>query len=186
MKTILTIVTLSILSFLKLSAQTHEIVYGDPKYMTKVFLIVGESKSSLERYVLNDKVEDGTWKIYHDKEKKHLKTEGRVVKGRKEGTWKSYSKNGALSKEAQFKNGQLHGTEKYYNQKTGEVMMQYSYKGGQRDGYYFVTHANGQKWQDGYFIKGAPNGKWNYWDKKGKLLRTTTYSGGVFVKEEKF
>lgn len=169
---------------LTIQSQTHEISYGDKKYMGKVYLILGESKQSVERFVLNKNVPDGEWKIYRSEKKQQLKSEGAVKKGLKDGIWKDYGKNGSLSKTTEYRAGVMHGKEVYYNQKTGEPLLQYEYKNGAKDGYYFINYANGKKWQDGYFTAGTPNGTWNNWDKKGKLVRTVTYSTGKFVKEE--
>ncbi len=166
-------------------AQTHEIVYGDKLYMSKVYLILGESKQSVERFVLNKNVTDGEWKIYRTDKKEKVKSEGAVKKGVKDGTWKDYGKNGRLSKTTEYRAGVMHGKEVYYNQKNGDALLQYEYKNGAKDGYYFINYANGVKWQDGYFTAGTPNGTWRNWDKKGKLVRTVTYSTGKFVKEEK-
>ena len=170
----------SLLSF----GQMHEIVYGDSKYMSKVYLILGESKTSVERYVLNKNVPDGAWKIYRTSKKQVVREEGFVKEGLKTGKWTSYSKKGEVSKTTDYVGGIMNGKEIYFNQKTGQPLLQYEYKNGARDGRYFINYANGQKWQEGYYTSGAPNGTWRNWDKKGKLIRTTTYSNGTFVKEE--
>lgn len=167
------------------SQEEFHITYGDTAYMKKVYLIVGEDIDNyLERFIMKKGVADGYWKVYYDKGKNKLKIEGKIENGLQEGPWISYSSSGKKSKEINFRKGVLHGEEKYFNSNDGSVLIQYTYSNGSRNGYYFVTHANGKKWQDGYFLDGFPNGTWNYWDVDGKLIKIRTFSKGDLVHEK--
>ena len=42
-------------------------------------------------------------------------------------------------------------------------------------------HDNGNKWQEGSYIKGARDGKWSVWKVNGKLKEELIYDNGDFV-----
>ena len=166
-------------------AQLHEIVYGDTTFMKLTLLIVG-TNNPVEEWKLKNPVPDGKWQIWRDNSKKIMKAEGEVQNGKIDGTWIKYDKKGKKAVEINYNKGILNGEEVYFNVKNGSKLLLYTYKNGMKDGLYFICHASGLKWEEGYYREGLPTGQWRSWDKEGKLLKERTFAAGKLIHQKDY
>jgi len=169
------------------SSAQHDLIAieGDTTYMQKAEILYGENKP-LYRWMLKKSAPDGYWKIYRDKYKKMLSSEGKIKGGKRDSVWVRYDKKGRKAVEMIYLNGFLNGQEVYFNTRTNSKLMIYTYKNGIKNGPYVIYHANGVKWEEGSFRNGVPNGEWKSWNKEGKLIHTRYYQDGSLVKEQLF
>ncbi len=84
---------------------------------------------------------------------KQLRFAGELIKGKRNGLWKAYYKNGNLWSEGVFKNG------------IGE-------------GYSHVFHANGKVSTMGFYTNDAPSGVWQYFNEDGTMTHEIDYTQG--------
>lgn len=158
--------------------------------------IPGNVINSEGEYVKNLPI--GEWKFYHENGK--LKTVGSYNSdGYKNGVWKTYDKNGTLTEEETFTDGNYDATSKYYDDEGG-LTEEYVYKKGtlqeykaydgkgkkifenKKDGKdnYDVTlyHPNGNKKREGRVNKGVLEGIWNEYNVNGYLTGKAEYVQG--------
>ncbi len=131
---------------------------------------------------------------------------GGFKKGKKNGEWVSYHKNGQLQYKINYKDGKPEDgpTEWYYE--NGQVWGKFNYKDGKLNGLLERFHENGQLqrkenrkdgkldglyesyWWNGQLSKkgiykdGKPDGLWVYFYDDGSLIKTETYINGVIQK----
>ena len=80
----------------------------------------------------------------------HLRSEGTIVDGRREGRWVFYHPNGNIQCEATF-------------------------IGGKEEGSYRVYRDNGAPYYIGQYSGGQPVGQWEVYDQEGNLVEKTEY-----------
>jgi len=135
-------------------------------------------------------VNHGIYKEY-DGEGNLIKT-GEYRMGTQEGRWIQYFKagkgslfSGKLSSqfpgpfisEAEFVNGQIHGTWTITS-KTGHKVIEWQFNRGMRHGRACWWHPNGKPRQEGRFENGVPVGLMHEWDPNSNLIRSVTYLDG--------
>ncbi|MGZ5304184.1 MAG: tetratricopeptide repeat protein, partial [Bacteroidia bacterium] len=107
------------------------------------------------------------------------RSEGNVVKGEMDGSWKFYQENGALDVEEIYDDGYRQGLRKeYYN--NGKLFEETNYVNGQTDGYSKSYHKSGNLRAEGYYKSGQKEGEWVYYHENGK-----TSAREYFINNEK-
>ncbi|MDQ3190029.1 MAG: hypothetical protein M3Q58_00385 [Bacteroidota bacterium] len=79
-----------------------------------------------------------------------IRTQGNLLKEKKEGKWVSFYEDGMPWSETWYINGQKHGST-------------------------VTWHSNGKKFYEGHFEKGKESGKWTYWDEQGIVVKEVEY-----------
>tara|TARA_Y100001934_G_C12157709_1_gene680439 strand:- start:436 stop:981 length:546 start_codon:yes stop_codon:yes gene_type:complete len=96
--------------------------------------------------------------------------------GKKWGTWQSYSRNGVLIMEMNYKNNQLNGEFVRYNGSTGKMLEKGAYLNDLKNGSFTKWYSNGVKRVEGAYRKGLKNGIWSYYFKNSPgVIRLTGY-----------
>ena len=109
------------------------------------------------------------FKLEHNK-KKFL---GKLVNGKKHGTWKEvYSDMRTLVEN--YKNGNLDGAVSLFYT-NGQKEWRYNYSNGILNGSYSRWYSNGIKATNGYFENGEPVGLWAWWNKNGVITKKQDY-----------
>ena len=98
---------------------------------------------------------------------------GLVKKGKRDGKWKMYFKNGEILKE-NYNNGLLDGSISltYSN---GQKKWRISYLKGIKNGLSTFWYENGKKWREGNYSKGDSVGEWVFWDETGMMIDKKQY-----------
>ena len=98
---------------------------------------------------------------------------GLVKKGKRDGVWKMYFKNGEILKE-NYNNGFLDGSISltYSN---GQRKWRISYLNGIKNGLSTFWYENGKKWKEGNYSKGDSVGEWVFWDETGMMIDKKQY-----------
>ena len=98
---------------------------------------------------------------------------GLVKKGKRDGVWKMYFKNGEILKE-NYNNGLLDGSISltYSN---GQKKWRISYLKGIKNGLSTFWYENGKKWKEGNYSKGDSVGEWVFWDETGMMIDKKQY-----------
>lgn len=128
--------------------------------------------------------------------------------GQKQGTWKAYNYFGELISEVDYLNGKRNGLSKRFYAYS-KVMEEVEYLSGKKDGKYTKYFMNGQIMQEGtydsgkkigiwtkYFDDGSTqskggykngllDGQWTVNDRKGNVVKMTSYRMGVDLELEK-
>jgi antitoxin component YwqK of YwqJK toxin-antitoxin module len=85
--------------------------------------------------------------------------------------------NGIIKEKSYYMDGRRHGEcQSFYPD--GKLWSDDYFTDGLTNGLSTVFYENGQKRYEGNFVNGKPAGTWNFWDEKGKLIRTITYGKG--------
>jgi antitoxin component YwqK of YwqJK toxin-antitoxin module len=127
-------------------------------------------------------LKNGPSKEYYENGK--LKSEGDFKKGRKEGSWKFYDKDGQIECEVSYKEDKKYeGVWKLYNE--DGFYLQESYKEGKREGlwkihyrqYQSVVEHNVYK-QEGNYKNDEKNGIWKFYDENNNLVGEVYFEDG--------
>ena len=116
---------------------------------------------------------------------------GLVNKGKRNGVWKMYFKNGEILKE-NYSNGFLDGpiSLTYSN---GQRKWRINYLNGVKNGLSTFWYKNGKKWKEGIYSKEDSIGEWLFWDEKGiiidkkqyrKLKKSIDFNSKVYIHKE--
>ncbi len=132
------------------------------------------------KYFKKEKV--GIWKYYD--EEGDISLEEPYVAGKLEGLCITYYKDGAVTRKQEFVNGEKHGKCTDYF-KNGKMKFSGKFVDGNLDGYIVHYHPNGLEWQRGKYKAAVKDGKWLYFDEKGKLEAIETYNLGERIASEK-
>ena len=91
--------------------------------------------------------------IHHYQEHKFIKRniQGKIIDGKREGIWTTYSEMGNLKLRLHYKNGNLEFSEAYYE--------------------------NGNLKSRGYYKNSEPTGLWESFDEDGKLINQVKFKG---------
>ena len=155
------------LSYYSLFFLSTTALYTQEEYNIKSLIKVDGSYKDIEGEKLPHLVH--VFKLEHNK-KKFL---GKLVNGKKHGTWKEvYSDMRTLVEN--YKNGNLEGSVSLFY-KNGQKEWRYNYANGILNGTYTRWYKNGQKAISGYFESGEPVDIWAWWDQTGKILKKQKY-----------
>ena len=123
-------------------------------------------KEDLYIHKSSKKILSGDVYTYLDKKQLFM---GSLLKGKKNGTWVTWFKDGQRLEE-NFHNGFMDGMMCLFYE-NGQKKWRHTYKSGLRDG--LTTHwsINGKKIKEGTFINGDSIGIWNYWNEFGELIK---------------
>ena len=110
--------------------------------------------------------------------------QGSFRNGEREGTWVSYWENGQLKDKNNFKNGKREGTSVAYHD-DGQLSSKGNYKNGKREGAWIGYHNNGQLNYKGNYKNGKKEGTWVGYDKNGTLVSmfTGTFKNGAKISD---
>jgi antitoxin component YwqK of YwqJK toxin-antitoxin module len=120
----------------------------------------------------------GNFTLYHENGKK--KSEGKYVKGNKDGLWHEWFDDGKLESEGTYREGRKEGAWK-------ETIMQFDmrvtvecvYKENLQEGKYVACWPDGKKFIEKNYVKGKEEGPYAMWDKDGKLDSEGTCKDGL-------
>lgn len=91
--------------------------------------------------------------------------------GKLDGEFKEFFEDGNLSQIGNFKNGDLENIKVFYENGKLKFELKLKNRKGKYKGYY----SNGQLEEEGEAFQGEETGVWNFYDEKGKLLKTKKY-----------
>ena len=121
--------------------------------------------------------DNGFNEIYNDSSG-YYKLEGYKKDGYRYGLWKSYSKNGTLKKEENYKKGARHGESKTFGH--FGIMYEGNYKYGEKDGVWTWYAGYPNKSMVQFYVKGEQHGtQLAFWNVGTTLQSETNYRHGV-------
>lgn len=103
--------------------------------------------------------------------------QGKFRKGRREGLWSVYHKNGRLSARGRFDGGEEEGTWEYFRE-NGSLERKGDFENGKRQGTWTCYWENGQILGQGHVLNDQKHGDWKIYDDDGRLFSTTSYKNG--------
>jgi len=125
-----------------------------------------------------DMAKDGEKNILYDDGK--LKYEGKVVNGKVDGIWHSYSETGYLLSDVNYKEGIVDGDANFYYESPGEkVKIKIHFKNEQIVGNYTEFYENGKLKADLEYNDGKPDGYAKFYYTSGILKINGEYKDGV-------
>ena len=105
------------------------------------------------------------------------KEQGKVIKGKREGEWLEYYKNGEVKEKSNFKDGKAEGESiNYYD--NGKLKAKGNFKDGKMDGEIFSYFENGESELVANFKDGKPEGEFLSYYKNGQLKEKSNYKDG--------
>ena len=161
MKTLLTILFLSLLSSPSWSENMYDLVKRDGLYYKK----------------FSDVPFSGKISGYNKK--------GAIVNGVREGAWVDYWSNGQLWSKGNYKNGKQDGAWFiFYN--NGQLRIKENYKNGKLDGAWVAYYSNGQLRFKGNYKNGESEGAWVGFEEDGRVkeFMTGTFKNGVKIRKD--
>ena len=109
-------------------------------------------------------------------------SEGKFLKGKRNGLWEMWFDNGKPDKAGNFVNGKPDGLQVFWH--TNQVKsVEWEYKNGMPHGKMKRFHENGKLEQEGSYDMGMRTGEWFAWDENGKKVRTALFDQGKLIKE---
>ncbi len=104
-----------------------------------------------------------------------LSAEGNFVNGEKEAEWKYYLLNGGLKAIGKYTNGQMTGKWKWYRE-NGQLMQTGEFdENEQKTGLWKRYYPNGRLLDEGSFFRGKPIGEWQTYDAEGTFSKVKIY-----------
>jgi antitoxin component YwqK of YwqJK toxin-antitoxin module len=143
----------------------------------RVAYYVSQKTQAIEAWYRDDscKIEHGSFNWFHPNRNQKLK--GICTNGKKEGLWLEWNENGQLIDSSMYKNGKRMG-----------VGMRWHDNGMAKDSFNFDGSGNGVQvgwYDDGQLFSAGrlmgenrKTGRWQYFDKSGKLWATEDYTEG--------
>ena len=105
------------------------------------------------------------------------KEQGKVIKGKREGEWLEYYKNGEVKEKSNFKDGKAEGESlRYY--KSGELKNKNNWKDGKLEGERLYYYKNGQLWRKNNYKDGKLKGEEFWYYESGELEYKYNYKNG--------
>jgi len=126
---------------------------------------------------------EGTWSYYSYYSGK-LVIKEKYLRGLKSGISSKFYESGALTEELEYKNDMKNGLWNQYYE-NGAARLKGNYELNLRTGSYLVTYPSGDKQVTGQFVKDKMDGKWTYFDEKGKPELEIIYVNGIAQDEDK-
>ena len=103
-----------------------------------------------------------------------------VVKGKKNGIFKTYYLNGQLEKSGYLNNNKNEGEWKYYYP-NGQLESYGNFKNDIPEGKWEFYYKNGIKKCEGDYKKGKQKGEWIYYDDKGEIINKLFLNNGILI-----
>jgi len=150
-----------------------------------------------------DLMKNGAVKIYYE-DSTTIKAEGRIVKGKREGLWRSYFEDGKIKSSVTFQDGMANGIAFFYfdnDKQTTRVELTYEdnlvtgkyrefYENGNRkalltfnkgmpDGDAEFYYDSGVIKIEGQYADGVKQGKWKHYNETGELISKDKWKKGV-------
>ena len=112
------------------------------------------------------------------------KEQGSFRNGNRDGWWVRYHKNGQLMGKVNFENGKEQGAFVSYRD-NGQLKNKGNYKNGKEEGAWVWYYDNGQVNNKGNYKKGKRDGAWVYYREDGTVskLMTGAFKGGVKISD---
>jgi antitoxin component YwqK of YwqJK toxin-antitoxin module len=132
--------------------------------------------------VYYDKLKDGLWKYYDEKE--NLSSSENWLKGKKHGEEKVYFPDGKLGEELTWKNDLRDGAWKQYFE-DGVLYLEGFFLLDQYGGQMTFYYRNGKKEISGKYINGLREGTWFYFNEDGSIHMQMLYRKGAVKKEKR-
>ena len=105
------------------------------------------------------------------------KEQGKVIKGKREGEWLTYYKNGEVKEKSNFKDDKQEGESlRYY--KSGELKNKNNWKDGKLEGERLYYYKNGQLWRKNNYKDGKLKGEEFWYYESGELEYKYNYKNG--------
>ena len=110
--------------------------------------------------------------------------QGSYKNGKEEGAWISYHYNGQLAYKGNFKNGKEEGAWISYHV-NGQLFSKGNYKNGKEEGAWISYHVNGQLFSKGNYKNGKKEGAWVSYNSDGTVDKeyTGTFKDGVKISD---
>ena len=102
--------------------------------------------------------------------------QGSIKNGKREGAWVRYHENGQLGYKENYKNGKLEGAEVWYWD-NGQLRHKGNFKNGKKDGYWISYWGNDQLFYKGNYKNGKKEGVWVGGNEDGTVFKPGT---GIF------
>ena len=99
-----------------------------------------------------------------------------IKNGQPHGTVKYFHENGKVMKEGAYENGQRSGKWTTYNE-VGSVTGISFYNAGKKDGTWIEWDDNGNKRMEMIYKNGEKTGVWKQWDENGAFFASKNYGG---------
>src|SRR5690242_17821129 len=115
---------------------------------------------------------DGTFREYF--KDGALSSIGQYRRGEKTGEWKYYLRNGLLKAVGKFSRGKMTGEWTWFRE-NGEVMQIGAFADEKRVGTWQRYHPKGALYDQGKYIDDRKVGEWRSFDAKGRLVKTTRH-----------
>lgn len=168
------------LTILILIGSTTYYVYGIYLKTHEVILhnnvpSLGKEESNYDFVSMLKGERNGTYRTYYPNGQ--LREEFTIVKGRKNGPSKTYFDNGALRSEDNYKNDQLDGEIKRYEYATGFFFSVNQYKDGLLDGVNKWYYPTGELRSEELYAKGYKHGPTRFYTEEGRLTQIKNYAG---------
>ena len=107
-------------------------------------------------------------------------TQGTIKRGKRQGTWLWFDKNGQLSLKATFKDGRLHGLfESYFD--SGQLEQKGNYKDEKGHGFWELYYESGQLFQKANNKDGKQDGLTETYRVNGQLWEKANYKDGKLI-----
>jgi len=134
-------------------------------------------KSTYQVLEKDTTVKHGLYTSYH--KNGNPKMVVNYLKGKKEGIGQIYLEDGKLREIAAFKNNQLNGERRLYNDSTKQLIIIENYKNNNFEGEYLSYHLNGVLKQKGQYLDNKMSGLWNYYYTDGSLKETVHFENNT-------
>lgn len=160
----------------KLKSTTH-FRQGVHKVYTTLY---HENGNKAAEGIFIDQEKDSIWNYYSDSQRL-INTES-YQKGKRDGVWRTYSaQTGLLLEEESYSNGVLHGIKKSFFT-NGNLSTQIAYINGKMNGDAESYYPNQILASKGKYHQNSRQGEWNFYDKEGKIRKSTEYNHSREVK----
>ncbi|NJO88826.1 MAG: toxin-antitoxin system YwqK family antitoxin [Chloroflexia bacterium] len=171
-------------------AGTHKRYHESGKLMAK--LVFEENGEWADAELFNDKeqliakgkyknkLKEGTWLFFMDNVKVAEET---YLLGKRNGTSKTFYKNGNVSEEKNWENDIENGVWRQYYE-NGKIKLETRVDRGVRNSVYYTYHPNGQLEVRGRYKDDHMDGDWTYYDDKGGEIHRITYNMGKSDQQE--
>lgn len=125
-----------------------------------------------ERFYFEDSLFTGV--AYDNHPNKMIRTEGEMIDGLEEGSWKSYDVNGNASVEVNYRKGMYHGKMTTYFP-TGELEEELNYFNGELHGNYELWHSPEEIRIKGNYNFGRKQGEWKEYELTTSSVKVEVY-----------
>jgi len=108
------------------------------------------------------------------------RVKGKINKGKREGEWLEYYKNGSLESKSNYKDGKEEGELFWYYQ-NGKLEIKGNYKDGKEEGEFLSYDVNGQLVYKYNYKEGELEGEWLNYYENSQLKEKRIYKNGEII-----